>query len=215
MDNKDIVDKSLFFPISNKLLPIVKNKNLTSVNLSITSFVCTIFSLFLFEKNFRILSLSVYVLGHIFSCISKNLQKVQNDKVVNDIIYLFGNFSFSLYFMYVLVINIKINNIKNIIFMLLLLTYNILLLLRFSIKEALDSYDITLTDNFYQKYYNQLAENRDQISVKFYLFMMNCLHMFYKKFFREFNKDKLENIIKKTPGDGIYTIFLSILILFI
>ena len=86
------------------------------------------------EKNFRILSLSVYVLGHIFSCISKNLQKVQNDKVVNDIIYLFGNFSFSLYFMYVLVINIKINNIKNIIFMLLLLTYNILLLLRFSIK---------------------------------------------------------------------------------
>jgi hypothetical protein len=210
MNKNDIIDNILI-----KFIPIVKNKNLTSTNLSITSFVSMIFSLFLFEKNFRILSSFIYILGYIFLRISQNLQKVQNDKIVNDIIYLFGNFLFSLYFIYVLVMSIKVKNIKIIIFMLLLVIYNILLFLRFSIKEAIDCYDITFSDNFYQKYYNQLAENKDQITIKFYLFIMNFLYKFYKSIFKQFNKNKLENIIKNTPGDGIYTIFLSILILFI
>jgi len=210
MNKNDIIDNILI-----KFIPILKNKNFTSVNLSIASFVSMIFSLFLFEKNFRILSSFIYILGYIFLRISQNLQKVQNDKIVNDIIYLFSIFLFSLYFIYVLVMSIKVNNIKIIIFMLLLFSYNILLFLRFSIKEALDCYDITLSDNFYQKYYNQLAENKDQITIKFYLFIMNCLYKFYKSIFKQFNKNKLEDIIKNTPGDGIYTIFLSILILFI
>lgn len=214
-NDSDKIDKILFFPISDKLLPIVKNKNLTSVNLSISSFVCTILSLFLFEKNFRILSSSVCILGYIFSCISQNIQKVQNDKIINNIIYLFSNFSFILYFIYVLIMSIKVKNVKNVIFSLLFLFYSILLVLRFSIKQALESYNITLSDNFYQRYYNQLAENNDQITIKFYLFMMNCFYKFYKTIYKQFDKNKLENIIKNIPGDGTYTIFLSILILFI
>lgn len=210
MNKNDIIDKVLF-----KFIPIVKNKNINSVNLSIASFVCMILSLFLFEKNFRILSSFLCISAYIFLYISQSLQKVQNDKIVNNIIYLFSNFLFCLYFMYLLIIAIKNNNIKIIIFMLLLLAYNILLFLRFSIKEALECHDITLSDNFYQKYYNQLAENKDQIAIKFYLFIMNCLYIFYKSVFKEFNKDKFHNIIKNTPGDGIYIIFLSILILFI
>lgn len=202
----DNIDKTIFFPVSKKFYNLYNFDEITLNNISLASSFCYFLSLFLLEKNMKILSSSLYLLGYIFSCIryiryqNKKSTMTQYEKVFDNITYSISNISFIFYFLYKFISNIKnkTNIVLSIILFFIMILFNASLILSFSDNES------SKTDNFYE-FYKKLYENNKEPIYKIYIELIKYSYIFYKGV----NRNKLSNF-----GYGTYTIFMFFCILF-
>jgi hypothetical protein len=201
----DNIDKTIFFPVSKKIYNLYNFDETSLNNISIASSFCYFLSLFLLERDMKILSSSLYLLGYILSCTRyikyENKKMItQYERVFDNITYSVSNISFIFYFLYALILKIKNKNniVLSVILFIIMILFNSSLILSFSDRES------SKTDNFYE-FYKKLYQNNTEPIYKIYIEMMKYSYIFYKGI----NRNKLTNL-----GYGTYTIFIFFCILF-
>lgn len=207
--NYDKIDDTIFLPISKQIYNIYDFENIKLNNISICSSIFYFLSLFFLERNMKIVSSFLYLLGYIFSCVRyikyENIKTAtQYEKIFDNITFSVSNMCFLFYFFYLYFYNLfynqnrQKNKIISTLFLVLLILFNGILLLSFAEKEE------KKYNNFYE-YYKKLYENNNEPIYKFYIELMKCTYNIYNIL----GKKKISNL-----GLGTYSFFVFFCILF-
>lgn len=212
------IDNYLFFPMADVLIDPLRKLGLTPNMVTLISTFFTLFTIYFLEKNNMILATCSYLVGYILDCVDGKMARKYNmgsdlGMVLDTSSDILSNFILSFYILCKFTLKRS-----NIVLAILTAIISALLVLSYSLNEAIQSYNQTGDDNFYMRRFKQLEKQRKSslsFIYNFYLFITKTLYKLYRFFFPTFNSDTIYRWlpILKEMGPGTVNAIMAVLIL--
>lgn len=215
-------DNNFYFPIATKLLDPLYNLGFTPNMITLISTLFSISTIYFIHINDFTTAAIVYSIGYLFDAIDGRMARKYNMGSKMGMIYdlvsdNITNFSLLIY----LLVFYEMNSLT-IIMMFLFFILSYILLLSYSINEAIDSYKKTKSDDFYERRVKELkgfGKDKnviDKFLIKLFLLITKSARDTYKTYFPVYNEECIHNRLKiiKHFGPGNFCLFASIIIYF-
>lgn len=218
LKHEPTIDNYLFFPMADLLIDPLRNIGLTPNMVTLISTFFTLFTIYYLEKNNLILAACSYLFGYVLDCVDGKMARKYNmgsdlGMVLDTSSDVLSNCILSFYILCKFTLKKS-----NIVLAILTAIISALLILSYSLNEAIQSYNQTGDDNFYMRRFNQLEKQRKsslRFIYNFYLFITKMLYKLYRFFFPTFNNDTIYKWlpILKEMGPGTVNAIMAVLIL--
>lgn len=216
-------DVKFFFPIASKMLDPIYKIGLTPNMVTLLSTFFTFTAIYYFSINQKKYAILAYMMGYLLDCVDGKLARKYSmgsnigmalDMVSDNI----SNLALFLFIIY----NKQLCG-TNLVLIILIGFFSFMLSISYGLNEAIASYEVTGSDNFYERRVTQLKEpkkNADLNEVLLYdLFLKinQATYKTYKSIFPVYNKNQIDNwlTVLKHFGPGNYCLFISFILYYI
>jgi phosphatidylglycerophosphate synthase len=209
-------DLNIFFPVCKLLIEPSYQIGLTPNIITIISTIFTTMSIYLLYIEKRILASLSYLFGYTLDCVDGRMARKYNMTsemgMVLDCVS--DNISNALLVAYLLAT--RKFNAKNITLYIILFGLSYMLAISYGLNEAIASYKNNNSDNFYEIRVKQLEGKADtpikKVLYSLFLFINKLSYESYRKFFPEYNEEKIYEKLKaiKEFGPGNFNLFMAL-----
>ncbi len=213
-------DINIFFPITNQLVDPLYCMGLTPNMVTIISTIFTFLSIYYLHLGNRYYAFSAYLFGYVLDCVDGRMARKYSmgTDIGMALDCTSDNVSNAALFAYIL-FN-RPMNLTNIGLLSMLSVMSYMLAISFGLNEAIASYELNGSDNFYERRVKQLdgkGYGYEKELYKLFLLINKVSYETYKKYFPTYDKEKINKWlgILKHFGPGNYCLFVGLLLLFI
>ena len=207
------IDNNIFFPIATKLVDPLHQMGLTPNNVTILSTMFTFISIYFLHKGKQSYAAASYCFGYILDCVDGRMARkysMGSDvgmalDATSDTI---SNIALFAYLIYTKKMNLELFAV--------LLIFSILISLAYGLNEAIATYKLTGSDDFYKRRVNQLKDKKDnRLLYDMFLMVTNSSYKTYKSFFPEYDETKINYWLStlKEFGPGTYCALVTVMLL--
>lgn len=204
-------DVNIFAPIATELVDPLHNIGLTPNMVTIISTIFTIMGIYYFYSNKTYLAVITYMTGYLLDCVDGRMARkyAMGSDIGMALDCVSDNISNGFLILYMLLsgrANLKVLSV------IIILTF--MLSLSFGLNEAIASYNVNGSDNFYE-YRSKQLEGKEDLLFKLFLFITKSSYSTYKLLFPTYDIDKINKWLRilKHFGPGNYCLFISSLLL--
>lgn len=207
------IDNNIFFPIATKLVDPLHQMGLTPNNVTILSTMFTFISIYFLHKGKQSYAAASYCFGYILDCVDGRMARkysMGSDvgmalDATSDTI---SNIALFAYLIYTKKMNLELFAV--------LLIFSILISLAYGLNEAIATYKLTGSDDFYKRRVDQLKDKKDnRLLYDMFLMVTNSSYKTYKSFFPEYDETKINYWLStlKEFGPGTYCALVTVMLL--
>jgi len=201
-DYESFTDNKVFFPITNKLIDLIKPLNIESNVLFYIGSILRLVSIyFIYNANYHI-GAAIYFIAYIFDCISDKMDERGEER--NTL-----TFGINLIIAIMLINNYGLRTVFSIIIIIMLFMLSV----NYGLTEAIVSYLQNGNDNFTIKKELEMKDN-DVILDQVYLLIKKINYFSYRIIFPTYDQNKIVNLLQviKEFGNGNFALVMTFMI---
>jgi len=201
-DYESFTDNKVFFPITNKLIDLIKPLNIESNVLFYIGSILRLVSIyFIYNANYHI-GAAIYFIAYIFDCISDKMDERGEER--NTL-----TFGINLIIAIMLINNYGLGTVFSIIIIIMLFMLSV----NYGLTEAIVSYLQNGNDNFITKRELEMKDN-DVILDQVYLLIKKINYFSYRIIFPTYDQNKIVNLLQviKEFGNGNFALVMTFMI---